>query len=382
MSAEPIFANFIYQSPTKLCYGKGACEEIAKQHLIPEGARVMMTYGGGSIKKNGVYDEVKKYVKPIVEFGGIEPNPHAETCMKAVQLCKENKIDFLLAVGGGSVVDGTKFIALALEWTATEEPYDMFYQPAKMNPAKVPIGVVLTIPATGTETNNLFVVTRITTKDKELGLHDSVKPAFAVVDPCHSFSLPKQQVINGVIDSYVHCIEQYIGHYNTSKIVDKYCEATLKTIVTSGPKTIADPTNYKHRADFCLAATYALNGILGTGVQQCWAAHMIGHEVTTFYGLAHGASLAITCPAVMKFNKEKNADKLAQLARNVFGVEDATAQDGIDKTIEFFKSIGGITTFKEYNFTQEHVDTIANKFVNKKIGAHRDISCAEVKQIC
>ncbi|EDR29350.1 hypothetical protein, conserved [Entamoeba dispar SAW760] len=153
------FNNFIFQSPTILCYGKGASSEIEKKELIPKGARVMMIYGGGSIKKNGVYEEVKKYVKPIVEFGGIEPNPAHETCMKAVKIAKENNIDFLLAVGGGSVIDGTKYIALAMEWTATEDPFDMFTQMEKASAPKSKIGVVLTIPATGTETNNLFVVT-------------------------------------------------------------------------------------------------------------------------------------------------------------------------------------------------------------------------------
>nr|BAN39272.1 alcohol dehydrogenase, putative [Entamoeba histolytica] len=375
------FSNFIFQSPTILCYGKGACSEIEKKELIPKGARVMMLYGGGSIKKNGVYEEVKKYVKPIVEFGGIEPNPAHETCMKAVKIAKENNIDFLLAVGGGSVIDGTKYIALAMGWTATEDPFDMFTQMEKANAPKSKIGVVLTIPATGTETNNLFVVTNYGKKDKALGCNDLVKPYFAIVDPCHSFTLPKNQVINGVIDSYVHVIEQYIGHYDSSAVVDRFCEGILKVITTAGPKTIEEPTNYKYRADFCLAATYALNGILATGIQQCWAAHMIGHEVTTYYGVAHGASLAMTCPGVMRFNKEKNAKKLAQLAERVFGIENATAEDGINCTIKFFESVGGITRMSKYNFDHSHVEEIASKFKGRTIGAHHDISYEEVKTI-
>ena len=369
------FANFVYQSPTQLCYGKGACEEIAKRHLIPEGARVMLLYGGGSIKKNGVYEEVHKYVTPVCEFQGIEPNPHAETCHKAVAMAKENKVDYFLAVGGGSVIDATKYIALAMEWTATDDTFDLFSRPKDIVPAKIPIGVVLTIPATGTETNNLFVVTHAGRKAKCLGCHDSIKPAFAIVDPCHSFSLPIQQVINGVIDSYVHVIEQYIGHYDVSEVVDRYCEATLKVITKAGPLTIQDPKSYKHRADFCLAATYALNGILGTGVNQCWAAHMIGHEVTTYYDVAHGASLAMTCPAVMRFHKEKNAKKLAQLAERVFGVQNATAQDGIDQTVKFFESIGGITHLSQRTpkCGPEHFEEIAVKFTKTPIGAHKDI---------
>ncbi|KAL7712735.1 alcohol dehydrogenase [Entamoeba marina] len=366
------FSNFVFNSPTQLCYGKGACAEIKEKNLIPEGKRVI---------KNGVYEEVLKFVKPVCEFSGIEPNPAHETCIKAVKLAKENNIDFLLAVGGGSVIDGVKYIALAMEWDATPDPFDMFAKMELAKPAKAQIGVILTIPATGTETNNLFVVTNYGKKDKALGANDTVKPYFAVVDPCHSFSLPKNQVINGVIDSYVHVIEQYIGHYDSSSVIDGFCEAVMKTITTSGPKTIAEPDNYKHRADFCLAATYALNGLLGTGVQQCWAAHLIGHEVTTYYGAAHGASLAMTCPGVMRFNKEKNAKKLAQLAENVFGIKNATAQDGIDQTIKFFESVGGITRMSQNNYGSEHFEEIASKFKGTKIGAHGDISYEEVMTI-
>ena len=378
---EPTFANFIYQSPTILCYGKGATEEIEKKHLIPEGARVMLIYGGGSIMKNGVYDEVKKYVQPIVEFGGIEPNPGYETCMRAVKLAKENNIDFLLAVGGGSVIDGTKFIALAIDWVATEDPFDLFRQPQNIAKPHCKIGVVLTIPATGTETNNLFVITHYGKKAKVLGASDYVKPHFAIVDPVHSYTLPKNQVINGVIDSYVHVIEQYIGHYDSSAVVDRYCEGILKVIIESGPKTIADPTNYKHRADFCLAATYALNGILGTGVNQCWAAHMVGHEITTFYGVAHGESLAMSCPGIMRFHKEKNAKKLIQLAERVFGIQNATPEDGINCTIKFFESVGGKTRLSQWGFGKEHFEVIAAHWKQIPIGAHKDIFYEQAKQI-
>nr|BAN41287.1 alcohol dehydrogenase, putative [Entamoeba invadens] len=377
------FANFIYQSPTLLSYGKGCVSDIATHHFIPEGARVILLYGGGSIKKNGVYDEVKKYVTPVVEFGGIGPNPHYETCMKAVKVIKENNCDFLLAVGGGSVIDATKFIDLALDWTATADPFDMFNDGMmqKVTKPKAKIGVVLTIPATGTETNNLFVVTHFEKKAKVLGCCDYVKPHFACVDPVHSFTLPVNQVRNGVIDAYVHVIEQYIGHYDVSAVVDQFCEGIMRTLVHSGPLTVKDLHDYKSRADFCLAATYALNGILGTGVQQCWAAHLIGHEITTYYGAAHGASLAMSCPAVMKFNKEKNAKKLAQLAERVYGIKNATAQDGIDCTINFFKSVGGITTMTENKYDEQYIETIAEKFKGRKIGAHQDISYEEVKQI-
>jgi len=367
--------NFTYYNPVRLIYGKGALEEIKKQKLIPEGARVMMTYGGGSIKKNGVYDEVKKYVNPIVEFGGIEPNPTHETCVKGIQLAKENKIDFLLAVGGGSVIDGTKYIALGMEHTYSDDPFDILMKVRQFqyNPAKAKIGVILTLPATGSEMNNGFVITRMKDHEKRASGHVSTYPTWSIVDPCFSMSLPENQVRNGLIDSFVHVYEQYIGHYQKNPVVDAEAEGVFRTIMEVAPKTLKDPKDYQARATFCYAATVALNYTLAIGVDQCWGAHMVGHEITSYYGLAHGETLAMTMPAVMRFNKEKNEKKLIQMAQNVFGIKDAKPEDAIEATEKFFKSIGGKTRLSEWGMGDEHFEEIAKKFTGKPVGVHKDI---------
>ncbi|KAL7712704.1 alcohol dehydrogenase [Entamoeba marina] len=367
--------NFTFVSPTILCYGKGATAEIQKQHLIPEGARVMMTYGGGSIKKNGVYDEVLKYVKPVCEFGGIEANPEHETCVKAIKMAKENKIDFLLAVGGGSVIDATKYIAIAMEHTFSDDTYDILAKQGQFqpNPAKAKIGAVLTIPATGTETNMGFVVSRRAFNLKLGYLNPSVYPHFSIVDPCHSMSLPDNQVRNGIIDAFVHTIEQYIGHYEKNYVVDETAEGVMRTLIKVAQTTLKDHNDYQARANFCYAATVALNFTLAVGVDQCWAAHGIGHELTAFYGIAHGESLAMSCPGVMRFHKEKNAKKLVRMAEKVFGIKDAKPEDAIVATENFFKSIGAKIRMSEWNFTDEHYQAISSKFVGMKLGAHGDI---------
>ncbi|ELP88116.1 alcohol dehydrogenase, putative [Entamoeba invadens IP1] len=375
--------NFTYCNPVRLIYGKGATAEIEKQHLIPEGARVMMTYGGGSIKKNGVYEEVLKYVKPICEFGGIEPNPTHETCTKAVALAKENNINFLLAVGGGSVVDGTKYIALAMEHTFSDDTYDILLKASqfKVNPAKAKIGVVLTLPATGSEMNNGFVLSR-KADNMKLANHDfSLYPTFSIVDPCHTMSLPLNQVRNGITDSFVHVYEQYIGHYQMNAVTDAESEGVFKVIMNVAKTTMDDVHNYKARADFCYAATVALNYTLAVGIKECWAAHMIGHELTAYYGVAHGESLAMTTEGVMRFNKEKNAQKLIQMAENVYGIKNAKPEDAIEATEKFFKSIGNKTRLSEWGFGKEHFEEIAQKFKENACGAHDDIDDVAVMKI-
>ena len=371
-----VMNNFTYCNPVRLIYGKGACENIIKQKLIPEGARVMMTYGGGSIMKNGVYEEVKKYVTPLIEFGGIEANPTHETCLKAIQLAKENKIDFLLAVGGGSVLDATKYIALGMEHTWSEDTYDICMKPGQfeLNPAKAKIGAILTIPATGSEMNSGFVISRKADSMKLPGGHPSVYPTWSIVDPCHSMSLPDNQVRNGLIDSFVHVYEQYIGHYEKNPVVDAEAEGVFKTIMKVAPVTFKDHQNYQARATFCYAATVALNYTLGVGVDECWAAHYIGHELTAYYGVAHGESLAMTTPGMMRFNKEKNEKKLIQMAREVFGIKDPKPEDAITETEKFFKSLGAKTRLSEWGFTKEHFPKIAAKFGFRAAGVHKDIN--------
>ena len=381
-----VMNNFTFCNPTKIIYGKGACENIVKQKLIPEGARVMMTYGGGSIMKNGVYEEVKKYVTPLIEFGGIEANPTHETCIKAIKIAKENNIDFLLAVGGGSVVDATKYIAMGMEHTWSDDPYDICFKQGQFEPnwAKAKIGAILTIPATGSEMNMGFVISRKSTSDKIGKLHPSVYPVWSIVDPCHTMSLPDNQVRNGLIDSFVHVYEQYIGHYEKNPVVDAEAEGVMKVLMKVAQTTLSDHTNYQARATFCYAATVALNYTLGVGVDECWGAHMVGHELTAYYGVAHGESLAMTMPGVMRFNKEKNEKKLIQMAREVFGIQNPTAEDAITETERFFKSLGAKTRLSEWGFTKEHYEAIAAKFDARPAGVYKDINtkgCMEVLEL-
>ncbi|EMD43946.1 alcohol dehydrogenase [Entamoeba histolytica HM-3:IMSS] len=367
--------NFTYYNPVKLIYGKGSCEEISKQQLIPEDARVMMIYGGGSIKKNGVYEEVKKYVKPVIEFGGIEANPTHETCSKAIALAKENQINFLLAVGGGSVVDGTKYIALGMEHTYSNDTYDIVMKAGqfKYQKAKAQIGVILTLPATGSEMNCGFVISRKSDNMKMAGQDVSVFPKWSIVDPCHSMSLPDNQVRNGIIDSFVHVYEQYIGHYQENPVTDGEAEAVMRTLMKVAPITLKDHYDYQARATFCYAATVALNYSLACGVEQCWGAHMIGHEITAYYGLAHGETLAMTMPGVMRFHKEKNAKKLIQMAQQVFGIPNPKPEDAITATENFFLSIGAKVRLSQWEKGKEFFDQIAQKFDSRPCGVYKDI---------
>ena len=330
--------NFTFHNPTRLIFGKNACSEIEKQHLIPSTSRVMMLYGKGSIKTNGIYDEVKQYVTPIIEFGGIESNPTHETCLKAIELAKEHQIDFLLAIGGGSVIDATKYIAMALEHTETEDPYDILMLHGKYtpNPAKAKIGVVLTIPATGSEMNPSFVISRLSTSDKRASEHESCYPYFAIVDPCHSMTVPDNHVRNGLVDAFVHIYEQYIGHFEKNPVIDAECEGVMKVLMKVANQTIENPNDYQARATFCYAATVALNYTLTCGIDECWGAHRIGHELTAYYGLAHAETLTLAMPAVMRFHKEKNEQKLIQFGREVFNLKNHSAEDTIIQCEEWF----------------------------------------------
>ena len=372
--------NFLQWIPTKLFYGKGQCSKLPE--LVPKDKKIMLIYGGGSIKRNGVYDEVKKYVTFDYEFGGIEANPTHETCMEAVKVIKERGIEFVLAVGGGSVLDATKYILLACEHTSSNDPYDILYYGAK-SPAKIPYGAILTLPATGSETNCGFVITRRATHEKNGTGIGGPFAVFSIVDPTHTFSLPKKQVMNGIADAFCHIYEQYIGHYQKARIPDAFCEALMRVILEVGPKTLENPTDYATRMDFCYAATVALNNSLHVGVDrdQCWAAHMIGHQLTAFYGIDHGDSLTMAMPAVMKYEIENYKNKLIQMAKNVFGIENPKPEDAITETIKFFKSIGFSDKLKDRGFGKEHFEDCAKWFIGKKCGARGDIDYEAAKKI-
>jgi len=269
--------NFTYQNPTKILFGKGQIANIGAE--IPVGARVLLTYGGGSIHRNGVYEQTRQALagRTVVEFGGIEPNPEYATLMRAVELGRAEKVDLLLAVGGGSVADGTKFIGAAIPFAG--EPWDIVDQHAPVS-AAVPLAVIQTLPATGSESNSFAVISRAGTGQKLAFSSPFGYPRFAVLDPETTFSLPPRQVANGIVDAFVHTLEQYLTYPVNAPLQDRFAESILQTLIEVGPRTLAAPTGYDLRAAFVWCATMALNGLIGVGVLQDWATHLIGHELT------------------------------------------------------------------------------------------------------
>jgi len=369
--------NFVFYNPTRIYFGKGESIKIKNEYKGDE--KILLLFGGGSIKKNGIYDEVKKYVTFTEEFEGIEPNPTHETCMKVVKVCKEKGITHILAVGGGSVIDASKYIALAAEWNQTQDPYDICKGYPIQNPAKIKIGVVVTLPAAGSESNNCFVISHKGTHAKLPGLHNSVFPVFCIIDPCHSFSLPKRQILNGIVDTYVHIFEQYHCHYQCGAGQDRQAEGLALALMDCALKTIENPTNYEARADLCYISNQALNGVIKSGVCDCWAAHMIGHQITAFYDLDHGQTLAMTLPAVMKYYEKKNEKKYIQIAKRIFNGK--TAKDAVDGVENFFKKIGINTRLSEYELDDKHFESISKWFDKIPVGYDRSITSKEAMGI-
>lgn len=353
--------NFTFSNPTKIAFGEGQIKELA--NLLPANARILLTYGGGSIKKNGVYDQVVKALegKTWFEFGGIEPNPHYETLMKAVELVKKEKIDFLLPVGGGSVIDGTKLIAAAINFDG--EPWDIMAQNKPFHSA-LPIGCILTLPATGTESNGNSVITKASTQEKLAFGSPLVYPQFAILDPTTTYSLPPRQIANGVVDAFVHTMEQYLTYPVNAKVQDRFAEGLLMTLIEEGPKALKDSRNYEVRSNVMWAATMALNGLIGVGVPQDWATHMIGHEITAMHGLDHAQTLAIVLPAVMQHQRDKKRDKLIQYGRRVWNLQDADDDVVIDGAIaatkNFFEQMGTPTTLSGYGVKRDSIPKLVD----------------------
>ncbi len=354
--------NFTFRNPTKLIFGKGTIAKIAEE--IPSGAQVMMTYGGGSIRRNGVYEQVKAALKghAVVEFGGIEPNPQYETLRRAIALAREQGVDYLLAVGGGSVIDGTKFIATALRYAG--DPWDFLLDPSKAVDA-VPLATVLTLPATGSEMNNGAVISRKEFNEKLAFHNPKGYPQFSVLDPEVCYSLPQRQIVNGIVDSFAHTLEQYLTFDTQSMVMDRWAEGLLQTLVELGPKLVERHDRYDEVANFMLTATMALNGFIAMGVPQDWATHMIGHELTALHGLDHGATLAIVYPGMMSVMRGEKFDKLVQYAERVWGATgtpEQKAEAAIVKTDEFFRSLGMKTRLSEHGIGEETIDFIVERF--------------------
>jgi NADP-dependent alcohol dehydrogenase len=338
--------DFSYFNPTRLVVGQGKVAELAR--LVPPDARVLVTSGGGSIRKNGVRDQVLAALagRKVQEFEGIEPNPEYATLMKAVEVVRRDGIDFLLAVGGGSVLDGTKFVAAAARYPAGKDPWQILLDHGASVKAAVPVGSVLTLPATGSEANPTGVISRRASGEKYHFAAPCCFPVFSVLDPATTFSLPRKQVVNGIVDAYIHVVEQYATTLAATPLQDRQAEAVLSTLVEQAQAILADPPDYQARATFMWCATQALNGLLGCGVDEDWATHMIGHELTALYGLDHGVTLAVILPGAWRERLEQKRAKLTQYGKRVFGVD--SAEQAIDRTEAFFRSLGMKTRLSEH----------------------------------
>lgn len=380
--------NFEFYNPVRICFGKGEIKKLTG--LVPKGEKILLTYGGGSIMKNGVYKQVIDALLgyDLVEFGGIEPNPHYETLMKAVDVVKREKIGFLLAVGGGSVLDGTKFIAAASVWEGSD-PWEILSQRNSIKVTKaIPLGAILTLPATGSEMNGNAVITRWETKEKLAFNSPEVMPRFSILDPEVVFSLPSIQVANGVVDAFIHVMEQYLTYPVNSPIQDRFAESILITLIEEGPKVLANRQDYDSAANFMWAATMALNELIGCGVPQDWGTHHIGHEITAFYGIDHGQTLAIVLPGMMQVKMENKKEKILQYAERVWKLKEGTDEERItaviQKTVEFFESLGIKTKLADYGIGDEIISKVVDRFIRRgkvATGERGDLTPSDIAKI-
>ncbi|MBQ8863616.1 MAG: iron-containing alcohol dehydrogenase [Rikenellaceae bacterium] len=358
--------NFIYQNPTRLVFGRGEIARLSK--LIPADAKIMVTYGGGSVRRNGVYDQVTAALagRDYIEFWGIESNPRVETLRKAVAQGKAEGVNFLLAVGGGSVIDGTKLISAAI--ASDTDAWDLVLKGADRG--GIPLAAVLTIPATGSEMNSGAVISREETHEKFpfYGRY----PEFSILDPEVTYSLPDYQIACGLSDIFVHVMEQYLTTPDQSRVMDRWAEGLLKTVIEIAPLIRANKTDYRTMADFMFSATMALNGYIAQGVTEDWATHMIGHELTALAGITHGASLAIVLPATMSVLRDQKRDKILQYGARVWGIDGGSTTERIDQIIartrEFFASLGLATSLTEAEISESVIDIIAERF--NRSGVH------------
>ncbi|NLA41615.1 MAG: iron-containing alcohol dehydrogenase [Smithella sp.] len=353
--------NFTFQNPTKVLFGKNTIRQLAGE--VPRDARVMVVFGAQSARKYGVLDEVLGALAgfDITQFGGIEPNPEYDTLTSGIALARETKIDFLLAIGGGSVIDGAKFMAAAIPFGG--EPYLLLENKGDAIRRALPLGAVLTLPASGSEMNNRAIISRRAVSWKRAIMNDFLFPRFAVLDPTKTFTLPAAETGNGVVDTFVHVLEQYLTYPVDGKVQDRLAEGLLLALIEEGPKALREPENYDVRANLMWASTLGLNGLIGAGVPQDWAAHRAGYELTVLYGLAHAQTLAVLVPAMLKVRSAGKKQKLLQYARRVWGIssgaEASRIDAAIDRTKMFFEAMGLPTRLAGYGVQKVDADKVA-----------------------
>lgn len=382
-----VMQDFQFHNPAKIAFGQGSIARLPA--LLPSTARILLTYGGGSIRANGVYDQVWQALQGffVVEFAGIEANPRYETLMRGVEIVRAKKLDYLLAVGGGSVVDGTKFIAAAACFGGAD-PWEILSKGARVESA-LPLGCVLTLPATGSEMNGNSVVSRESTQEKLAFGSSKVIPQFSILDPQTTFSLLTRQVANGIVDTFVHVMEQYMTFPSEAPLQDRQAEAILATLVEIAPRVLqVENPDYQARASLMWCATQALNGTLGCGVPQDWSTHEIGHEITAFFGLDHAQTLAVVLPGVWRHQLTYKQKKLAQYGRRIWGLtgsDAAVAEQAIVETEKFFTQVGNPVLLAAYGVDAgQAAEKIQQRWVqrgNRKISEQGNLGASEIAQI-
>ena len=379
--------NFEFKNPTKIIFGKDTIEKLKNE--IPKGAKVLVVYGGGSIQQNGIYDQVIKALETydIVAFGGIPANPEYAVLMDALKVIKDEKITYLLAVGGGSVIDGTKFLSSAAVYKG-ETPWDILSENIGTEKG-MPFGTVLTLPATGSEMNSGAVITRTATKEKRTMGGPGLFPEFSILDPQVIASIPKRQLANGLTDAFMHVLEQYMTYPNGAILQDRFAESILQTIIEVAPTIVKDPTDYKTASNFMWSCTMALNGLIQKGVPTDWAIHAMGHELTALFGIDHARTLAIVAPSHYKYNFETKKEKLAQYGERVWNITEGNTEDkahaAIEKTVSFFHALGIDTKLSDYTKDYEGTaEEIAQRFTDRGwlgLGEHQALSPDKVEEI-
>jgi NADP-dependent alcohol dehydrogenase len=378
--------NFTYFNPTRIHFGRGQIASIDKE--LPATSRVLLLAGGGSIKSNGVHKQVIKALggRPLFEFFGVEANPDYDTLMKAVTVVRREKIDWILAVGGGSVLDGAKFVAAAVPYEG--DPWEILETRGSKLQTALPIGTVLTLPGTGSEANGASVISRRSIKQKLAFIHPLAFPRFSILDPETTMTLPERQIANGVGDAFSHVIEQYLTYPAHAAIQDRFAESVMRVLIDEGPKSVKNPGDYDSRANVVWAATWALNGAIGAGVPQDWASHMIGHELTALHGIDHARTLAVVVPSLLNVQRGAKGAKLIQYGERVWGIREGSDESRIDaairKTRDFYEALGLRTRLADYDVKAETAVDVAGRLRARgllKIGENSDITPEVVEKI-
>jgi NADP-dependent alcohol dehydrogenase len=378
--------NFTYFNPTRIHFGRGQIAAIDKE--LPADARLLLLAGGGSIRSNGVLDQVRKAIgkRTVFEFFGVEANPDFDTLMKAVELCRRERIDWILPVGGGSVLDGAKFVAAAVNYPG--DTWEILETRGDKLTSALPIGAVLTLPGTGSEANGASVISRRAIKQKLAFINPLVFPRFSILDPETTFTLPERQISNGIADAFTHVMEQYLTYPAGAAIQDRFAESVMRVLIDEGPGSVKNPTDYDARANVVWAATWALNGAIGVGVPQDWASHMIGHELTALHGIDHARTLAVVMPSLLNVQRATKGAKLLQYGERVWGIregaETARIDAAIEKTRGFYEALGLRTRLSDYNVQASVAPEVAGRLRARGllgIGERSDITPEVVEKI-